>query len=138
MDTGFEEYHNRQVYQYDLPHKDPYGSQYFHYLRLIWSEQEKRIDYTLRYNTSRPGLWHLAAPQRGCSFQIHLTKFKMKLTILFLLIIGTMQKLNYGEYDDTIQALKVNGNHMLLTFCQDRLFSIVLTREPRILAIEVR
>lgn len=65
VDTGFEEYHNRQVFQYDLPYQHPYGSQHFHYLKLVWSEQEKKIDYTLRFNTSRPGLWYSAAPQRG-------------------------------------------------------------------------
>lgn len=47
-----------------------------------------------------------------------------------------MQRLNYGQFDGTIQAIMANGNHMLLTFCFDRLFSIILTREPKILAIE--
>lgn len=55
-----------------------------------------------------------------------------------MLISGTMQKLNYGPFDGTIQALTVTENHMLLTFCIDHLFSIILTREPKILAIEVR
>lgn len=49
-----------------------------------------------------------------------------------------MQRLNYGQFDGTIQALKVDEKYMVLTFCLDRLFSIILTREPRILAIEVR
>lgn len=49
-----------------------------------------------------------------------------------------MQRLNYGQFDGTIQALKVDEKYMLLTFCLDRLFSIVLTREPKILAIDVR
>lgn len=48
-----------------------------------------------------------------------------------------MQRLNYGQFDGTIQALKADDKHMLLTFCLDRLFSIILTREPKILAIEV-
>lgn len=48
-----------------------------------------------------------------------------------------MQRLNYGPFDDTIQALKVEDKYMVLTFCLDRLFSIILTREPKALAIEV-
>lgn len=47
-----------------------------------------------------------------------------------------MQRLNFGQFDGTIQALKANDNHMLVTFCLDRLFSIILTREPKTLATE--
>lgn len=49
-----------------------------------------------------------------------------------------MQRLNYGEFDGTIQALKVEDKYMVLTFCLDRLFSIILTREPKILEVEVK
>lgn len=55
-----------------------------------------------------------------------------------MFVQGTMQSLNYGQFDGTIQALIAQDKYMVLTFCLDRLFSIILTREPKILAIEVR
>lgn len=63
----FQEYQDRQGYQYDLNNQRPYGSQFFHYLRLIWSEQEKNSEYTLRFNTSRRGYWINEGNQRGIS-----------------------------------------------------------------------
>lgn len=57
---------------------------------------------------------------------------------LCMYVLGTMQRLNYGAFDGTVQALKAEEKFMVLTFCLDRLFSIILTREPKILAIEVK
>lgn len=52
-------------------------------------------------------------------------------------ILGTMQRLNYGQYDGTIQVLRVTSNYILLTFCVEEFFTIILTREPNILSLEV-
>lgn len=65
---AFQEYHDRQGYQYELSNQRPYGSQFHHFLRLIWTEQEKNAEYTLRYNTSRRGYWINEGQQRGITF----------------------------------------------------------------------
>lgn len=74
----FNEYHNRQMsYNYDNKQM-PYGSQFYHYLRLIWSEQDYNLEYTLRFNTTRRGFWISSAPQKGdsvnavCQLRLHL------------------------------------------------------------------
>lgn len=61
----FQEYHNQQMmYNYDYQQR-PLGAQHFNYLRLIWSEQDINLEYTLRFNTTRRGFWISAAPQKG-------------------------------------------------------------------------
>lgn len=65
QDFQFDEYHNRQMIPYDANIPRPTGSHFFHYLRLIWSEQDSMIEYTLRYNTTRRGFWISSAPQKG-------------------------------------------------------------------------
>lgn len=48
-----------------------------------------------------------------------------------------MQRLDYGQFDGSIQALRVSEKNMLLSFCIDQFFTIILTREPKILSLEV-
>lgn len=65
QDFQFDEYHNRQMIPYDANIPRPTGSHFYHYLRLIWSEQDLTNEYTLRYNTTRRGFWISSAPQKG-------------------------------------------------------------------------
>lgn len=51
--------------QYGYNHPRPYGAQYYHYLQLIWTEQDTTLEYTLRYNTTKRGFWIASAPQKG-------------------------------------------------------------------------
>lgn len=81
------------------------------YLRLIWDEKDNTLDYTLRFNGSRPGFWITSAPQSG-----------------------SMVQLPYLQFTGTIQVLKAINNQLVLTFCQSlpggQLFSVVLSRQP--------
>lgn len=92
---------------------------FYHYLRLIWDEHGTDIEYTLRYNTSRPGFWLASEPQRGVMLQI-----------------------NHSYFAGTVQVMKAVGDHMVLTFCEglpsSKLFSIVLSRRPDTLSYDVR
>ncbi|XP_053659011.1 uncharacterized protein LOC128708078 [Anopheles marshallii] len=80
-------------------------------LRLIWDESEHTLEYTLRYNTSKPGFWIAASPQSG-----------------------SMIQLQYVQFTGTVQVLKAINNQLVLNFCQSlpggQLFTIVLSRLP--------
>uniref|UniRef100_A0A182MD09 Uncharacterized protein n=1 Tax=Anopheles culicifacies TaxID=139723 RepID=A0A182MD09_9DIPT len=80
-------------------------------LRLIWDESEHTLEYTLRYNTSKPGFWISAAPQKG-----------------------SMIQLEYVQFTGTVQVLKAINNQLVLNFCQSlpggQLFTVVLSRMP--------
>uniref|UniRef100_A0A182RDB8 Lipocalin/cytosolic fatty-acid binding domain-containing protein n=1 Tax=Anopheles funestus TaxID=62324 RepID=A0A182RDB8_ANOFN len=80
-------------------------------LRLIWDELEHTLEYTLRYNTSKPGFWISASPQSG-----------------------SMIQLQYVQFTGTVQVLKAINNQLVLNFCQSlpggQLFTIVLSRLP--------
>lgn len=112
-----DSYNNRQraYYNSDLQRQE---QSYNHYLRLIWDEMGTDIDYTLRYNTSRPGFWLFSEPQRGVMLQI-----------------------NHSKFSGTVQVMKAVGDHMVLTFCQglpsSELYSIVLSRRPDTLTYDV-
>lgn len=113
---GDDYYNNRQTgyYNTDLNRQQ----QYYHHLRLIWDEHGTDIEYTLRYNTSRPGFWLASEPQRGVMLQI-----------------------NHSHFSGTVQVMKAVGDHMVLTFCEglpsSKLFSIVLSRKPDTLTYDV-
>lgn len=113
-----DEYHNRQsaYYNSDLHRQQQPFS--YHHLRLIWDEHGTDIEYTLRYNTSRPGFWLASEPQRGVMLQI-----------------------NHSSFAGTVQVMKAVGDHMVLTFCEglpgSKLFSIVLSRRPDTLSYDV-
>uniref|UniRef100_A0AAG5CXP8 Secreted protein n=1 Tax=Anopheles atroparvus TaxID=41427 RepID=A0AAG5CXP8_ANOAO len=80
-------------------------------LRLIWDESEHTLEYTLRFNSSRPGFWISASPQSG-----------------------SMIQLQYVQFTGTVQVLKAVNNQLVLNFCQSlpggQLFTIVLSRVP--------
>ncbi|XP_052867070.1 uncharacterized protein LOC128273184 [Anopheles cruzii] len=87
------------------------------YLRLIWDESDHTLEYTLRYNSTRPGFWITSSPQSG-----------------------SMIQLQYVQFTGTVQVLKAINNQLVLTFCQSlpggQLFTIVLSRVPMGLAPE--
>lgn len=60
-----DEYHNRQITYYGPDNQRLGRPQQYHYLRLIWVEQDTNLEYTLRYNTSRRGFWISSSPQKG-------------------------------------------------------------------------
>lgn len=65
QDYQFDRYHDRQMVPVDANIARPTGSHFYHYLRLIWNEQDLSNEYTLRYNTTRRGFWISSAPQKG-------------------------------------------------------------------------
>uniref|UniRef100_A0A182XWN7 Lipocalin/cytosolic fatty-acid binding domain-containing protein n=1 Tax=Anopheles stephensi TaxID=30069 RepID=A0A182XWN7_ANOST len=105
--------------QYDQQNRRQQGGrQYFQQeprtmrnLRLIWDESDHTLEYTLRYNTSKPGFWISASPQSG-----------------------SMIQLQYVQFTGTVQVLKAINNQLVLNFCQSlpggQLFTIVLSRVP--------
>ncbi|XP_050083816.1 uncharacterized protein LOC126570248 [Anopheles aquasalis] len=104
---------------YDLYQQRQYQlqAQSMRYLRLIWDESEHTLEYTLRYNSSRPGFWISSSPQSG-----------------------SMIQLQYVQFTGTVQVLKAINNQLVLTFCQSipsgQLFTVVLSRIPMGLAPE--
>ena len=37
----------------------------YRFLRLIWDERGKQLEYTLRFNNTRRGFWLSSGPQKG-------------------------------------------------------------------------
>lgn len=64
-DSGYEEFYHRNVFQYDLNNQNPFGSQYYQYLHLTWSQDDLDVDYNLRFNTSRPGFLTTSSLEKG-------------------------------------------------------------------------
>lgn len=62
---GVGEYVNRQITYYDYDNNRIARPNQYHYLRLTWVENDLNLEYTLRYNTSRPGFWISSSPQKG-------------------------------------------------------------------------
>ncbi|XP_065078057.1 uncharacterized protein LOC135701216 [Ochlerotatus camptorhynchus] len=108
---GNRRYQAQQQHQQQQQHNYRQQQANVRYLRLIWDEKESMLDYTLRFNTSRPGFWIASAPQSG-----------------------SMVQLPYIQFTGTIQVLKAINNQLVLTFCQSmpggQLFSVVLSRQP--------
>lgn len=109
---GNRRYQAQQQYQqHQYQHNYRQQQTSFRYLRLIWDEKDHTLEYTLRFNSSRPGFWISSAPQSG-----------------------TMIQLPYVQFTGTVQVLKAINNQLVLTFCQSipggQLFSVVLTRQP--------
>ncbi|EAT40735.1 AAEL007534-PA [Aedes aegypti] len=111
---GNRRYQAQQHQQHQQQHQYQYNYRQqtsFRYLRLIWDEKDHTLEYTLRFNSSRPGFWISSAPQSG-----------------------TMIQLPYVQFTGTVQVLKAINNQLVLTFCQSvpggQLFSVVLTRQP--------
>ncbi|XP_058451197.1 uncharacterized protein LOC131430330 [Malaya genurostris] len=114
---GNRRYQNRQQHQQQHQqhqqqqhnYRQPFSNT--QYLRLIWDEKDHTLEYTLRYNNTRPGFWIASTPQTG-----------------------TMVQLSYNQFSGTVQVLKAINNQLVLTFCQSlpggQLFSVVLSRHP--------
>lgn len=100
-----QQYHNRQQHTSSR------------FLKLLWDEKDHTLEYTLRFNNSRPGFWISSAPQSG-----------------------SMIQLPYIQFTGTVQVLKAINNQLVLTFCQSlpggQLFSIVLSRQAMGLSLE--
>lgn len=111
-----QQQHQQHQQQHQYNYRQQQGN--VRYLRLIWDEKESTLDYTLRFNASRPGFWISSAPQSG-----------------------SMVQLPYIQFTGTIQVLKAINNQLVLTFCQSlpggQLFSVVLSRQPMGLSPEV-
>ncbi|XP_055548662.1 uncharacterized protein LOC129732138 [Wyeomyia smithii] len=106
-DYGNRRYQNREGYQ---QHHYRQHQSSTRYMRLIWDEKDHTLEYTLRYNNSRPGFWISSSPQAG-----------------------SMVQLSYMQFTGTVQVLKAINNQLVLTFCQSlpggQLFSVVLSRQ---------
>lgn len=76
------EYH----YSSDYGHTPRLPNSATRYLRLIWDERGKTLEYTLRFNNSRRGFWISSGPQSG-----------------------TMLDLPYNQFSGTIQVMKVKA-----------------------------
>ncbi|XP_055677099.1 uncharacterized protein LOC129786241 [Lutzomyia longipalpis] len=104
-------------YGYGNTYRGRNSRQNYRYLKLIWDEREKTLEYTMRLNASRRGFWITSAPQGGGPFE-----------------------LEHGTFSGTVQVMKAVGDHLVLTFCQHfpsgTLFSIVLSRQPNTLTFE--
>ncbi|KFB51877.1 AGAP003834-PA-like protein [Anopheles sinensis] len=107
-------YQNRQYAMAGEHQQEPHSMRY---LRLIWDETKHTLEYTLRYNSSRPGFWISSSPQSG-----------------------SMAQLQYVQFTGTVQVLKAVNNQLVLNFCQSlpggQLFTVVLSRVPMGLAPE--
>jgi len=87
-------------------------------LRLLWDENGGYVEYTLRYNTSKPGFWISSGPQNGSSLEPQ-----------------------YNQFAGTIQIIKAVGNHLVLTICHQlpdqQLYTALLSRVPRLTRNEI-
>uniref|UniRef100_A0A182PBA8 Lipocalin/cytosolic fatty-acid binding domain-containing protein n=1 Tax=Anopheles epiroticus TaxID=199890 RepID=A0A182PBA8_9DIPT len=108
---GSYEQQNQQRQRAQGSHQYQHDPRSMRNLRLIWDESEHTLEYTLRYNTSKPGFWISASPQSG-----------------------SMIQLQYVQFTGTVQVLKAVNNQLVLNFCQSlpggQLFTIVLSRVP--------
>lgn len=53
-----------------------------------------------------------------------------------------MDRSSYQQFSGVLQVMKAVGNHLVITFCQalpkGQLFSIILSRKPNTLSVDVR
>ncbi|KAF2894700.1 hypothetical protein ILUMI_11471 [Ignelater luminosus] len=87
-------------------------------LRLLWTDNGGQVEYTVRYNMSKPGFWISSGPQNGSSLEPQ-----------------------YNQFAGTIQIIKAVGNHLVLTFCHrlpdQQLYTVILSRIPRLTRHEI-
>ncbi|XP_039965925.1 uncharacterized protein LOC120778233 [Bactrocera tryoni] len=88
------------------------------YLRLIWSESEKNLEYMFNYTERSPGLWTNIGEQRGSLVALN----------------------SYNQFTGTVQVVKAVNDHLVLTFCGNDLsssiYTLVLSRTEKGLSIE--
>lgn len=109
---------------------------------MVWARQENRLHSAVQHKPT--GIVVLSSTTKRffsyllvCIQNTHKVSNYSK-TVISVCLLGTMQRLSYGQFDESIQALIAENKFMVLTFCLDRLFSVIFTREPKVLANEVR
>jgi hypothetical protein len=127
---------------------------------LAWNEQDKSAEYTLKFNSTKRGMWIGTLPPKGKERKQNPSKIyvpasssaqigsKLKCKFFFLslghfvcFLAGSTLRKNilHSHYTGTIQVMKAVGNHLVLTFCEKaELFTIILTRTKAVFAIDVR
>lgn len=89
------------------------------YLRLIWSESDKNLEYMFNYTERSPGLWTNIGEQRGSLVALN----------------------SYNQFTGTVQVVKAVNDHLVLTFCgndmSSSIYTLVLSRTEKGLSIEV-
>ncbi|XP_044743955.1 uncharacterized protein LOC123306132 [Chrysoperla carnea] len=84
--------------------------QYWRNMSLLWDEGSFTVEYLLRYDQHKPGLWISSGPQNSSSL---------------------MDK-KFNSFTGHVQVLKAVGTHLVLTFCHilpnNELFTVVLSR----------
>lgn len=121
----------------------------YRYLRLGWTDDVEQ-EYILCYNMSRNGFWLSSAPhERNYSLTFHFQWFlRLYFPIYLYYIYCTSisaahfgEQPSFGAFSGTIQVIALKENYLLLTFCvnvpQQQLFSIILTRHPNSLSMDV-
>ncbi|KAF5270472.1 hypothetical protein FQA39_LY08350 [Lamprigera yunnana] len=87
-------------------------------LTLLWDENGSYVEYSLRYNTSKPGLWISSGSNNGSSLEEQ-----------------------YNKFDGMVQVIKAVGNHLTLTFCRQlpdqQLYTALLSRVPTLAQHEI-
>lgn len=94
-------------YNYDNNQR-PLGAQQYHYLRLIWSEQDINLEYTLRFNTTRRGFWISSAPQKGSICMNFIKDFSF---FFFILKMVFMWSVHTCRYHAKIELWSVHRCH---------------------------
>lgn len=88
------------------------------YLRLLWDEGDRNLEYTLKYSEENPGVWQNVGEQTG-----------------------SMLNFPYRQFNGNIQVAKAVNDHMVLTFCDTNVnntfFTVVLTRSEQGLGNDV-
>lgn len=106
-----DEYHNRQLTYYGPDNQRLGRPQQYHYLRLIWVEQDTNLEYTLRYNTSRRGFWISSSPQKGrcCTTSCRFLVWFISMINNFDLFFFFLKTLNRNN--DKIELQSIFGYH---------------------------
>lgn len=144
-------------YNYDYDEKNSrrmdFSPSRYRFLKVRISEGDKSAEYTLKFNSTKRGLWMGSEPPRVCSAALFLhapndgdcqkvLSWKSHKFFLFSLLThlqGSILKKHphHSHFRGTIQVMKAVANHLVLTFCeQSELFTIILTRTKSI-AVDV-
>lgn len=144
-------------YDYEISRRYDYHPNRYRFLKVEISEGDKSAEYTLKFNSTRRGLWIGSEPPRVCwccylhspndntcqkvlSWKSH--KFFLSLSFSLLTHLqGSILRRHptHSHFKGTIQVIKAVANHLVLTFCeskQSELFTIILTRTKNI-AVDV-
>lgn len=153
-------YKKWQDYNYDYderygPRRTDFSAHRYRFLKVQMNEGDKSAVYTLKFNSTKRGLWMGSEPPKvmptfgqlfacsrlnsdnACQKVLSWKSHKYSFSLFFLQGSILKRHPNHSHFKGTIQVMKAVANHLVLSFCeQSEIFTIIFSRTKNI-AIDV-